>query len=108
MCLNFLVNFFIFPTGKDCWKSKKAEKKVGDLFCSQAFAGHKSTSADWVLSITSLSGALNGTTRVFLDGIWLVQNFDKNSPDLPFINYHRTKNSTFIWGGRKNNTTQYK
>ncbi|CAM6042868.1 unnamed protein product [Sphagnum compactum] len=39
------------------------------MLAEKAFAGHKSTSADWVLSITSLSGALNGTTRVFLDGI---------------------------------------
>jgi hypothetical protein len=35
----------------------------------QAFPGHEDTSADWVLSVTALSGALNGTTRVYYDGI---------------------------------------
>jgi hypothetical protein len=35
----------------------------------QAFEGHEDTSENWVLSVTSLSGALNGTTRAYLDGI---------------------------------------
>lgn len=35
----------------------------------QAFEGYESTSEDWVLSVTSLSGALNGTTRAYLDGM---------------------------------------
>ncbi|CAK9227938.1 unnamed protein product [Sphagnum troendelagicum] len=39
------------------------------MLAEKAFPGHKTTSADWVLSVTSLSGAMNGTTRVFLDGI---------------------------------------
>jgi hypothetical protein len=34
----------------------------------QAFPGHD-TSEDWVLSLTSLSGALNGTTRTYFDGM---------------------------------------
>ncbi|RRT39210.1 hypothetical protein B296_00054384 [Ensete ventricosum] len=34
----------------------------------QAFNGYD-TSEDWVLSITSLSGALNGTTRTYYDGM---------------------------------------
>ena len=35
----------------------------------QAFEGYPDTSADWVASITSISGALNGTTRVYIDGL---------------------------------------
>lgn len=35
----------------------------------QAFEGYEDTSEDWVLSVTSLSGALNGTTRAYLDGM---------------------------------------
>lgn len=35
----------------------------------RAFEGHGDTSADWVLSVTSLSGALNGSTRAYLDGM---------------------------------------
>jgi triacylglycerol esterase/lipase EstA (alpha/beta hydrolase family) len=35
-----------------------------------AFEGHEdATSEHWVLSITSLSGALNGSTRAYLDGM---------------------------------------
>lgn len=34
----------------------------------QAFSGYD-TSEDWVLSLTSLSGALNGTTRAYFDGM---------------------------------------
>lgn len=35
----------------------------------QAFRGHENTSESWVLSVTSLSGAFNGTTRAYLDGM---------------------------------------
>ncbi|XP_062190584.1 uncharacterized protein LOC133893550 [Phragmites australis] len=35
----------------------------------KAFEGHDDTSENWVLSITSLSGALNGCTRAYLDGM---------------------------------------
>lgn len=35
----------------------------------QAFDGHDATSENWVLSVTSLSGALNGSTRAYLDGM---------------------------------------
>ncbi|KAG8383222.1 hypothetical protein BUALT_Bualt05G0162000 [Buddleja alternifolia] len=35
----------------------------------RAFKGYENTSANWVLSITSLSGAFNGTTRSYLDGM---------------------------------------
>ncbi|KAL6639109.1 hypothetical protein ACP70R_022839 [Stipagrostis hirtigluma subsp. patula] len=34
-----------------------------------AFDGHGDTSEGWVLSVTSLSGALNGSTRAYLDGM---------------------------------------
>ncbi|XP_024380414.1 uncharacterized protein [Physcomitrium patens] len=40
-----------------------------NMLADKCFPGHDSTSADWVLSVTSLSGALNGTTRVYYDGI---------------------------------------
>ncbi|CAL9092124.1 unnamed protein product [Musa textilis] len=38
------------------------------MLADKAFTGHD-TSEDWVLSITSLSGALNGTTRSYYDGM---------------------------------------
>ncbi|KAL3686972.1 hypothetical protein R1sor_013281 [Riccia sorocarpa] len=38
------------------------------LLAEKKFPGHD-TNENWVLSITSLSGALNGTTRVHMDGI---------------------------------------
>ncbi|EPS71993.1 hypothetical protein M569_02762, partial [Genlisea aurea] len=34
-----------------------------------AFEGYERTSPDWILSVTSLSGAFNGTTRTYLDGM---------------------------------------
>ncbi|KAH6805202.1 alpha/beta-Hydrolases superfamily protein [Perilla frutescens var. hirtella] len=39
------------------------------MLADKAFKGHENTSPNWVLSITSLSGAFNGTTRAYLDGI---------------------------------------
>eukprot|EP00850_Spirogloea_muscicola_P013825 SM000096S24854 [mRNA] locus=s96:111677:115526:+ [translate_table: standard] len=39
------------------------------MLAEKAFAGNHTTSDRWVASITSLSGAMNGTTRVFIDGI---------------------------------------
>ncbi|KAF3774353.1 Lipase [Nymphaea thermarum] len=39
------------------------------LLAEKAFKGYEDTSADWVLSVTSLSGALNGTTRTYRDGM---------------------------------------
>ncbi|KAK1403297.1 putative carboxylic ester hydrolase [Heracleum sosnowskyi] len=39
------------------------------MLADKAFKGHESTSDKWVLSITALSGAFNGTTRTYLDGI---------------------------------------
>ncbi|KAL1556734.1 lipase-like [Salvia divinorum] len=39
------------------------------MLADKAFKGYENTSPNWVLSITSLSGAFNGTTRAYLDGI---------------------------------------
>lgn len=39
------------------------------MLADKAFKGHENTSANWVLSLTSLSGAFNGTTRTYLDGM---------------------------------------
>lgn len=39
------------------------------MLADKAFAGYENTSPNWVLSITSLSGAFNGTTRTYLDGM---------------------------------------
>ncbi|KAF6135892.1 hypothetical protein GIB67_006784 [Kingdonia uniflora] len=39
------------------------------MLADKSFAGHESTSENWVLSITSLSGAFNGSTRTYLDGM---------------------------------------
>ncbi|KAF9605301.1 hypothetical protein IFM89_015917 [Coptis chinensis] len=39
------------------------------MLADKAFKRHDDTSEDWVLSITSLSGAFNGTTRTYLDGM---------------------------------------
>uniref|UniRef100_A0A7N0U0Y7 Lipase-like C-terminal domain-containing protein n=1 Tax=Kalanchoe fedtschenkoi TaxID=63787 RepID=A0A7N0U0Y7_KALFE len=38
------------------------------MLADKAFDGHE-TSENWVLSLTSLSGAFNGTTRTYLDGM---------------------------------------
>ncbi|KAG0483447.1 hypothetical protein HPP92_011531 [Vanilla planifolia] len=39
------------------------------MLADKAFAGYENTSEDWILSLTSLSGALNGTTRTYYDGM---------------------------------------
>ncbi|KAJ8622566.1 hypothetical protein MRB53_031095 [Persea americana] len=39
------------------------------MLADKTFGGYDNTSENWVLSLTSLSGALNGTTRTFLDGM---------------------------------------
>ncbi|KAF5190367.1 Lipase [Thalictrum thalictroides] len=39
------------------------------MLADKAFKGYESTSENWVVSVTSLSGALNGTTRTYLDGV---------------------------------------
>ncbi|KAG1327773.1 putative lipase-like [Cocos nucifera] len=39
------------------------------MLSDKEFSGYENTSEDWVLSITSLSGELNGTTRTYYDGM---------------------------------------
>ncbi|KAH7428067.1 hypothetical protein KP509_10G074100 [Ceratopteris richardii] len=40
------------------------------MLADKKFEGYEeSTNADWILSLTSLSGVLNGCTRIYLDGI---------------------------------------
>ncbi|XP_019424110.1 PREDICTED: uncharacterized protein LOC109333213 [Lupinus angustifolius] len=39
------------------------------MLSDKAFKGYENTSEDWVLSLTALSGAFNGTTRTYLDGM---------------------------------------
>ncbi|KAJ4955175.1 hypothetical protein NE237_011958 [Protea cynaroides] len=39
------------------------------MLADKVFKGYENTSENWVLSLTSLSGALNGTTRTYLDGM---------------------------------------
>lgn len=40
------------------------------MLADKTFEGYEdTTNADWILSLTSLSGVLNGSTRIFLDGI---------------------------------------
>jgi hypothetical protein len=46
------------------------------------FAGYPKTSAKWVLSVTSLSGSLNGTTRVYLDGLCATDGTTLRHPSL--------------------------
>lgn len=35
----------------------------------QVFKGYENTTENWVISVTSLSGVFNGTTRAYLDGM---------------------------------------
>ncbi|KAF2301636.1 hypothetical protein GH714_028439 [Hevea brasiliensis] len=39
------------------------------MLADKAFKGYENTSENWVLSLTSLSGAFNGTTRTYFDGM---------------------------------------
>ncbi|KAI9125208.1 hypothetical protein K1719_003824 [Acacia pycnantha] len=39
------------------------------MLADKAFKGYENTSENWVLSITSVSGAFNGTTRTYYDGM---------------------------------------
>ncbi|KAM7468669.1 hypothetical protein LguiB_016231 [Lonicera macranthoides] len=39
------------------------------MLADKTFKGHENTSENWIVSITSLSGAFNGTTRTYLDGM---------------------------------------
>ncbi|KAJ6725631.1 ALPHA/BETA-HYDROLASES SUPERFAMILY PROTEIN [Salix purpurea] len=42
---------------------------VQQMLADKAFKGYENTSDKWVLSITSLSGAFNGATRTYIDGM---------------------------------------
>ncbi|XP_021743109.1 uncharacterized protein LOC110709205 [Chenopodium quinoa] len=46
----------------------QAVRVLQQMLADKAFKGHD-TSPNWVLSITSLSGAFNGTTRTYFDGM---------------------------------------
>ncbi|XP_008444362.2 uncharacterized protein LOC103487715 isoform X2 [Cucumis melo] len=39
------------------------------MLADKAFKGYENTSENWIISITSLSGVFNGTTRTYLDGM---------------------------------------
>jgi triacylglycerol esterase/lipase EstA (alpha/beta hydrolase family) len=71
----------IYPTGHyPVWDEQNPVHFVGhsagaqvvrvlhQMLADKAFPGHD-TSEDWILSLTSLSGALNGTTRTYYDGM---------------------------------------
>ncbi|RZC53348.1 hypothetical protein C5167_012195 [Papaver somniferum] len=44
-------------------------RALQQMLADKAFKGYEDTSENWVLSISSLSGAFNGTTRTYLDGM---------------------------------------
>lgn len=92
------------------------------MLADKAFDGHD-TSENWVLSLTSLSGALNGTTRAYLDGMqpedgksmqsvsllqlcrlgvitydWLDVHWLKNYYNFGFDHFNITWRKTGIWG----------
>ncbi|KAL5995091.1 hypothetical protein ACLOJK_025149 [Asimina triloba] len=48
------------------------------MLAEKAFEGYNDTSENWILSLTSLSGALNGTTRTYFDGMHSLH------PSIPF------------------------
>ncbi|GJN14224.1 hypothetical protein PR202_gb01019 [Eleusine coracana subsp. coracana] len=68
------------------------------MLADKAFPGHD-TSEDWVLSLTSLSGALNGTTRTYYDGMligvilydWLDIPWLKNYYNFGFDHYEMSR-----------------
>ncbi|XVE74988.1 hypothetical protein DITRI_Ditri12bG0061800 [Diplodiscus trichospermus] len=39
------------------------------MLADKAFKGYENTSENWVLSLTSISGAFNGATRLYVDGL---------------------------------------
>ncbi|KAF8394489.1 hypothetical protein HHK36_020698 [Tetracentron sinense] len=44
-------------------------RMLQQMLADKAFKGYENTSENWILSVTSLSGAFNGTTRTYLDGM---------------------------------------
>lgn len=70
----FLAVLFMISIHKTIFLVAKEEKKcpnnIGSTFnFTQEFKGYENTSENWVLSITALSGAFNGTTRTYMDGV---------------------------------------
>lgn len=58
------VHFVCHSTGA------QVVRVLQQMLADKEFEGYEeSTNADWILSLTSLSGVLNGSTRIFLDGI---------------------------------------
>eukprot|EP00250_Pteridium_aquilinum_P026504 c33105_g1_i1 orf=97-1620(+) len=58
------VHFVCHSTGA------QVVRLLQQMLADKRFEGYEeSTNADWVLSLTSLSGVLNGSTRIYLDGI---------------------------------------
>lgn len=58
------VHFVCHSTGA------QVVRVLQQMLADKKFEGYEeSTNADWVLSLTSLSGVLNGSTRIYLDGI---------------------------------------
>ncbi|KAF3626300.1 putative lipase-like isoform 2 [Capsicum annuum] len=51
----------------------------------QAFKGYENTSENWVLSITALSGAFNGTTRTYFDGLKAQRKTVKTPVDMMLL-----------------------
>ncbi|CAA0833125.1 alpha/beta-Hydrolases superfamily protein [Striga hermonthica] len=62
----------------------------------KAFDGYENTSRNWVLSIISLSGAFNGTTRTYLDFGW--HAWQKNYYNFGFDHFNLSRSKTGIWG----------
>lgn len=50
-------------------KTYLKDSDVNIFLLVQAFKGYENTSENWIISITSLSGVFNGTTRTYLDGM---------------------------------------
>ncbi|KAJ8636514.1 hypothetical protein MRB53_010781 [Persea americana] len=93
------------------------------MLADKAFDGYNNTHENWVLSLTSLSGALNGTTRTYFDGMqpedgrsmksvsllqlcrlgvimydWLDIPWLKNYYNFGFDHFNLTWRKTGIWG----------
>ncbi|GER51542.1 alpha/beta-Hydrolases superfamily protein [Striga asiatica] len=93
------------------------------MLAGKAFDGYENTSPNWVLSLTSLSGAFNDTTRTYLDGMqpengksikpvsllqlcrigvilydWFDIQWLKNYYNFGFDHFNLSRRKTGIWG----------
>ncbi|KAJ8773675.1 hypothetical protein K2173_005921 [Erythroxylum novogranatense] len=70
------------------------------MLSDKAFKGYENTSADWVLSITSLSGAFNGTTRTYLDGMQAEDGRTMKPAyyNFGFDHYNISRKKMGVWG----------